>query len=285
MIKLDLLKFFRRSNLQRVGNVKRNVKHFSAVSEISKKAQSEKLQIDNAYIFDKYKLKDLNYSNLKIITTYDEYFKTIIQNEYFKDYSEVTDEQLLALGDKRKMENAKIQKGLSEDLKRRNDAIHSMQTELEYKESNVAEIDTEKNIIVSNDLQVVFFGSYENNISLVLFERFKDIIEKNKKLHFYFIDVNVCPQCAYNCQVHFVPSIILIYKNHLYRKKIEFDYEKPVNEPYLNDFIEKIQRSIDIFHSFNNKFVYSLEKQSNYLNTKYIDVDNQNIHKQNWNTY
>lgn len=282
MIKLELLKFFRRSNLQRIGNAKKNVKYFSAVSEINNKIQNEKLKIDNTYIFDRYKLKDMNYSNLKIITTYDEYFKVIIQNEYFKDYAEVTNEQSSTSGNKRTVENSKIEKGLSEDLKKRNDAIY---TELEYKEPNMTEIDTNKNIIVSNDLQVVFFGSYENNISLVLFEKFKDVIEKNKKLHFYFIDVNICPQCAYNCQVHFVPSVILIYKNHLYRKKIEFDYENPVNEPYLNGFIEKIQQSIDTFHSFNNKFVYSLEKQSNYLNTKYIDVDNQNIHKQNWNTY
>ncbi|CRG99257.1 conserved Plasmodium protein, unknown function [Plasmodium relictum] len=265
---------FKILNINRI--LKRNnSKILSTILKNYSTIKNDCIKIDNKYIHNVYKLNDLHYNNLKIIHNYDEYYNLIIKNEYFKDYSEISNK----LNDEIKEErNNKLEDHLSKKIKEQNDAT----------QNNLENIDNEmysKNIITSNDLQVLYFGSYENNISIILFEKFKSMIEKNKNLNFFFIDINISPQCAYNCQVNYVPSIILIYKNHIFRKKFEINYENLVDENYLTEFLNKVQQNIDIFHSYNNKFIYSLEKQSNYLNTKYIDIDNQNIHKENWNTF
>ncbi|GAW80114.1 hypothetical protein, conserved [Plasmodium gonderi] len=233
--------------------------------------------VDNKYIYNVYKLDDIYYNNLKVINNYDEYHNLIIKNEYFKDYSQIQNKY--NLGHSRGNINEHMMThGFQPSIEERKDTMGT----------DLGEINEEqecKNIITSNDLQVLYFGSYENNISVILFEKFKSIIEKNKKLQFFFLDINVCPQCSYNCDITYVPCVCLIYKNHIYRKKMEINYENPINEQYLNEYLNNVQKSIDSFHAYNNKFIYKLKKQSNYLNTKYIDIDNQNIHKENWNTF
>ncbi|CAD2098045.1 conserved Plasmodium protein, unknown function [Plasmodium vinckei] len=233
---------------------------------------------DIKHIHNMYKLNDIYYNNLKIINNYDEYYNLVIKNEYFKDYSKMRNR----FRDDQKGYNSNT--SMSDDMYDNKSADSRNNTIL----NNIEDINNDnssKNIISSNDLQVLYFGSYENNASIILFEKFKDIIEKNRKLQFIFLDVNVCPQGSYNCDVRYVPCVCLIYKNHIYRKKIEINYEKPIDENYLKEFLNEVQKNIDVFHSYNNKYIYSIKKQSNYLNTKYIDIDNQNIHKENWNTF
>ncbi|KAI4839292.1 hypothetical protein MKS88_001839 [Plasmodium brasilianum] len=245
-------------------------KHFNTV-------KNDCMKIDNTYIYNVYKLNDIYYHNLKVINNYDEYFNLVIKNEYFTDYSKIQNK----LKESRTTSND--QNVLGELCHKQ--AVEEQKNNLGTISEGETNENNSKNIITSNDLQVLYFGSYENNISIIFFEKFKSIIEKNKKLQFFFLDVNVCPQCSYNCDITYVPCICLIYKNHIFRKKIEINYESPIDENYLNEFLSNIQQSIDTFHSYNNKFIYTLKKQSNYLNTKYIDIDNQNIHKENWNTY
>ncbi|CRG96594.1 conserved Plasmodium protein, unknown function [Plasmodium gallinaceum] len=254
---------------------KNNSKFLSVISKNYSTIKNDCMKIDNKYIYNVYKLNESPYNNLKIINNYDEYFNFIIKNEYFKDYSEISNKSHNKI---RGETDNKLEEHVSKEIKQQN---NTTQNELE----NIDDETYSKNVIISNDLQVLFFGSYENNISIVLFNKFKSIIEKNKNLNFFFIDINICPQCSYNCQINYVPSVILIYKNHIFRKKFEINYENVVDENYLTEFLNKVQQNIDLFHSYNNKFIYSLEKQSNYLNTKYIDLDNQNIHKENWNTF
>lgn len=269
---------FGRIGVNRIMRIQKT-RFFSTMASSMVKTKIDPLNYtSNTYIYDVYKLQDLKFKNFKIINTYDEYYDTIVKNEYFTDYGEVSKELQKELT---KSENEKKEKGT--EVKKNEDHMLD-HTKSEYMGRAMME-HTSNNVIISNDLQVLFFGSYDNNLSIVLFEKFKNLIEKNHRLNFYFIDVNVCPQGSYNCQIQFVPTVMLIYKNHLYRNKIEASYERSVNEQYIADFINKVQQNIDLFHSYNNKFIYELEKQSNYLNTKYIDIDNQNIHKENWNTY
>ncbi|KJP89464.1 hypothetical protein AK88_00907 [Plasmodium fragile] len=232
--------------------------------------------VDNKYIYNVYKLDNTYYNNLKVINSYDEFHDLVVKNEYFKDYSKLQN----------KFNNEEILEHNGEDS---GDGFKpSMEQRKDAMRTNFGKMKEESectNVITSTDLQVLYFGSYENNISVLLFEKFKSIIEKNKKLQFFFLDVNVCPQCSYNCDVTYVPCVCLIYKNHLFRKKLEINYENPIDDKYLDEYLSTVQKSIDSFHKYNNKFIYKLKKQSNYLNTKYIDVDNQNIHKENWNTF
>ncbi|CAA9987317.1 conserved Plasmodium protein, unknown function [Plasmodium knowlesi strain H] len=232
--------------------------------------------VDNKYIYNVYKLDNTYYNNLKVINSYDEYHDLVVKNEYFKDYSKLQDK----FNDGEMWNNSieHLEDGFKPSIEERKDAVRN-----NFEKMNEENECT--NVITSTDLQVLYFGSYENNISVLLFEKFKSIIEKNKKLQFFFLDVNVCPQCSYNCDVTYVPCVCLIYKNHLFRKKLEINYENPIDEKYLDEYLSTVQKSIDSFHKYNNKFIYKLKKQSNYLNTKYIDVDNQNIHKENWNTF
>ncbi|SOS78280.1 conserved Plasmodium protein, unknown function [Plasmodium sp. gorilla clade G1] len=237
-------------------------------------------KVDNKYIYNVYKLNDIYYNNLKIINNYDEFYNLIIKNEYFKDYTQIRNRFCKEKDDIINNENT-----CDDTLYSDKNIMGKKNTILNDAANKRIEEDSDKNIINSNDLQVLYFGCYDNNNSIILFNKFKSIIEKNKKLQFYFIDVNLCPQGSYNCNIIFVPTIMLIYKNHIYRKKLEINYDQPVDDNYLNDFLSKVQQSIDYFHKYNNKYIYSLKKQSNYLNTKYIDIDNQNIHKENWNTF
>ncbi|VWU48243.1 conserved protein, unknown function [Hepatocystis sp. ex Piliocolobus tephrosceles] len=242
--------------------------------------KNESVQVMSKDIYNMYKLNDIKYNNLKIINNYDEYFNLIIKNEYFEEYSKIRS-RLLADEIKERQKNGQLDNNTYNNKKPMDVNDKKMQIALEkLKHEN-----SSKNLIISNDLQVLFFGSYENNTSIILFEKFKTIIEKNKKLQFFFIDVNTCPQCSYNCDITYVPCVCLIYKNFIYRKKIQVDYENPINDKFITDFLSDVQQNINTFQSYNNKFIYDLPKESNYLNTKYIDVDNQNIHKENWNTY
>ncbi|SCQ16038.1 conserved Plasmodium protein, unknown function [Plasmodium ovale] len=238
----------------------------------------ESMKIDNKHIHNMYKLNEIYYNNLKIINDYDEYFNLVIKNEYFKDYSKIPSR---FMEDGKKLKSSQ---SMSDNLNS-NQSIERGNNNLCDDLEEINNDNNSKNIIISNDLQILYFGSYENNVSILLFEKFRTIIEKNRKLQFFFIDVNVCPQGSYNCDVTYVPCICLIYKNHIFRKKLEVNYEYPIDEKYINEFLNEVQQNIDYFHTYNNKFIYKLKKQSNYLNTKYIDIDNQNVHKENWNTF
>ncbi|CAG9480318.1 conserved Plasmodium protein, unknown function [Plasmodium vivax] len=233
--------------------------------------------VDNKYIYNVYKLDKTYYNNLKVINSYDEYHNLVVKNEYFKDYSKLGNK--FNQGETWEHNGEDLADGFKPSMEERKDAVRTDLGKMKKENEECT------NVITSTDLQVLYFGSYENNISVLLFEKFKSIIEKNKKLQFFFLDVNVCPQCSYNCDVTYVPCVCLIYKNHLYRKKLEINYENPIDDKYLDEYLSSVQKSIDSFHTYNNKFIYKLKKQSNYLNTKYIDVDNQNIHKENWNTF
>ncbi|KOB84964.1 hypothetical protein PFDG_00309 [Plasmodium falciparum Dd2] len=160
--------------------------------------KSEK-KVDNKYIYNVYKLNDIYYNNLKIINTYDEFYNLIIKNEYFKDYTQIRNRFCKEKDDIINNENT-----CDDTLYSDKNIMGKKNTILNDAANKRIEEDSDKNIINSNDLQVLYFGCYDNNNSIILFNKFKSIIEKNKKLQFYFIDVNLCPQGSYYIVILFL---------------------------------------------------------------------------------